>query len=99
MTCAEYAARGGTLTQPAYDRISLGVMQELNRYTSGRVAALSPMPEAVNRLIVELCDMTSAYSTDTDTDCVRARYRLICNYLSGIKTADGVPLLYRGVDA
>lgn len=98
MTYEEYIVRGGTLTQSAYDRIGIGVMRELDRYTSGRISALSPLPEPVRQLIAELCNMTSAYSTDTDADCYRARYDLICNYLSGIKTEDGTPLLYRGVD-
>ncbi len=98
MTYAEYTARGGTLTQTAYDRISIGVMQEINRYTFGRVAMLSPMPEPVKRLIVELCELSSAYSTDTDADYRTARRELIYNYLAEIQTADGVPLLYRGAD-
>lgn len=98
MTYAEYTARGGALTQPAYDRISIGVMQEINRYTFGRAAKLSPVPEPVKRLIVELCELSSAYSTDTDANYRTARRELIYTYLAGIKTADGTPLLYRGAD-
>ncbi|MBQ9428613.1 MAG: hypothetical protein IJU41_03605 [Clostridia bacterium] len=99
MTYAEYTQRGGMLTQTAYNRIIVGVMAELNRYTFGRVATLSPLPETVKRLIVELCDMSSTYNTDTDADYAAARYHLICNYLSAETTAVGTPLMYRGVEA
>lgn len=98
LTYAEYKTLGGDLEQRVYDRIVHGVMREIDRHTFGRVSKLTPMPEAVKRLIVELCALAVPYNTDTDENYIKHKERLICSYLADVKTADGTPVLYRGVD-
>ena len=99
LSYAEYRNLGGTLEEAAYERVSFGVFADIDRCTFGRVSRLTPMPEAVKRLIVELCAIAAPYNTDTDDDLCRHKIRLIYSYLSGVCMADGTPLLYRGVDA
>ena len=99
LSYAEYSNLGGTLEEAAYERVSFGVFADIDRCTFGRVSKLAPLPEAVKRLIVELCAIAAPYNTDTDDDLNRYKIRLIYSYLSGVCTADGTPLLYRGVDA
>ena len=99
LTYAEYKTLGGELEQTVYDRILYGVMREIDLYTFGRVSKLAPLPEAVKRLIVELCALAHPYNTDTDANYTQHKAQLILSYLSNVKTADGTPVLYRGVDA
>lgn len=99
LSYAEYRNLGGTLEETAYERVSFGVFADIDRCTFGRVSKLSPMPEAVKRLIVELCAIAAPYNTDTDDAYRQHKVQLIYAYLSGVCTADGTPLLYRGVDA
>lgn len=99
LSFAEYKTLGGTLEEAAYERVSFGVLAEIDRCTFGRVSKLAPLPEAVKRLIVELCAIAAPYNTDTDDAYRQHKVQLIYAYLSGVCTADGTPLLYRGVDA
>nr|DAG40382.1 MAG TPA: head-tail connector protein [Caudoviricetes sp.] len=99
LSFAEYKTLGGTLEETAYERVSFGVFADIDRCTFGRVSKLSPMPEAVKRLIVELCAIAAPYNTDTDDAYRQHKVQLIYSYLSCVCTADGTPLLYRGVDA
>lgn len=99
LSYAEYRNLGGTLEETAYERVSFGVFADIDRCTFGRVSKLSPMPEAVKRLIVELCAIAAPYNTDTDDAYRQHKVQLIYSYLSCVCTADGTPLLYRGVDA
>lgn len=99
LTYAEYRMLGGGLEAAAYDRVAYGVMRDIDLFTFGRASKLTPMPETVKQLVVELCEIAAPYSTDTDDDCRRHKYQLIYSYLADVKTADGVPLLYRGADA
>lgn len=99
LSYAEYKTLGGTLEEAAYERVSFGVLAEIDRCTFGRVSKLAPLPEAVKRLIVELCAIAAPYNTDTDDAYRQHKVQLIYAYLSGVCTADGTPLLYRGVDA
>ncbi len=99
LSYAEYKTLGGTLEEAAYERVSFGVLAEIDRCTFGRVSKLAPLPEAVKRLIVELCAIAAPYNTDTDDAYRQHKVQLIYSYLSGVCTADGTPLLYRGVDA
>lgn len=99
LTYAEYKTLGGSLEQTAYDHILYGVMREIDLHTFGRVSKLAPMPEEVKRLIVELCELTHPYNTDVDANYTQHKAQLIRTYLADVKTADGTPVLYRGVDA
>lgn len=99
LSYAEYKTLGGTLEEAAYERVSFGVFAEIDRCTFGRASKLAPLPEAVKRLIVELCAIAAPYNTDTDDAYRQHKVQLIYSYLSCVCTADGTPLLYRGVDA
>ena len=98
LSYAEYKMLGGDLEAAAYDRVVYGVMRNIDLFTFGRASKLTPMPEAVKRLIVAMCAVAAPYNTDTDDECRKHQYRLAQAYLSDVRTADGVPLLYRGTD-
>lgn len=99
MTYAEYKTLGGDLEQTVYDRVLYGVMREIDLYTFGRASKLTPLPEAVKRLAVELCALAAPYNTDTDEKYSQHKAELIRSYLADVRTDDGTPVLYRGVDA
>ncbi len=99
LTYAEYQMLGGDLEAAVYDRVAYGVIREIDRHTFGRVSKLTPMPEAVKRLIVELCAIAVPYNTDTDAEYAKRKNELICEYLADVTTEDGTPVLYRGVEA
>lgn len=58
-----------------------------------------PLPKKIQCLIVELCELAAPYGSDTDDKLQRHKDRLIRTYLANVKTSEGIPLLYRGVDA
>lgn len=99
LSFAEYKNLGGTLEEAAFERVSFGALADIDRYTFGRASKLTPMPETVKRLLVELCAIAAPYSTDTDAALRQHKEQLIRAYLAGVRAEDGTPLLYRGVDA
>ena len=96
----EYVNLGGSIEDfMLFERVQHGVIRELDRYTFGRVSKLDPVPEEVKHLITELCELAVPYGSDTDDKFQSYKDRLIRTYLADVKTADGTPVLYRGVDA
>lgn len=107
----EYKEMGGTLDDAAFSRFEFKAEKLIDQHTFGRLKGLTEQPEAVKRLIFELISMeqktdngivqsvsNDGYSeTYAVIDNEQKSVCLIAAYLSREKTADGTPLLYRGV--
>ena len=110
---SEYLSMGGTLTGSAFRRAEKRAEALIDRMTQGRLRNESPVRECVKELVFELIrtgyraegtdvrsvsndGYTVSYGTRQET--ARSSAGLIRDYLSEETTAEGVPLLYAGVD-
>lgn len=112
LTYADYESMGGTLKQAVFQRLEFKARSLVDTRTFGRLKGLTEAPEAVKRLIFELvavseADIAGGAVTSVSNDGYSETYAVVNNeekalnliaaYLSTERTADGTPLLYRGV--
>lgn len=107
----EYTEMGGTLAVAAFSRFEFRARAIIDQHTFGRLKGLAEQPEAVKKLMFELMaeedkeqnGVIQSVSNDgySETYAVADNEQravvLIAAYLAQEKTADGTPLLYRGV--
>lgn len=114
LTEAEYEEMTGGETPSAYRATEYKMRMLVDTYTFGRLKDFDEIPEEVKMLMAELIDLTEAHKTaevaSQSNDGVSVTFReqsqtyeeeceaLIRTYLDGIKTADGTPILYCGVN-
>lgn len=111
LTREEYKEMGGTMDDAAFLRFEFKARKLIDQHTFGRLKGLTEQPEAVKRLVFELIAVehkndngilqsvsNDGYSeTYAVVDNEQKSVCLIAAYLAQEKTADGTPLLYRGV--
>lgn len=107
----EYVRMGGTLNEAAFSRLEFKARKLIDQHTFGRLMGLTEQSEVVKKLVFELMvveekeqnGVLQSVSNDgySETYAVANNEQkstcLIAAYLSQEKTADGTPLLYRGV--
>ena len=110
LTYTDYTTKGGTLDETAFNRLEFKAEKLIDQYTFGRLTELTTQSEAVQNLVFELiglADKDDAAVTSVSNDGYSESYaaadftiksdNLIYSYLAREKTADGTPVLYRGV--
>lgn len=108
---SEYTEMGGTLSDVAFFRLEFKARTLIDQHTFGRVKALTETPESVKKLMFELISVEEREENgviqSVSNDGYSETYAVVNNeqkstcliaaYLAQEKTADGTPLLYRGV--
>lgn len=111
LTFDEYREMGGSLDETAFSRLEFRARKIIDQHTFGRLMGLTAQSDAVKRLMFELMTVeqkeengilqsvsNDGYSeTYAVVDNEQKSVCLIAAYLAQEKTADGTPLLYRGV--
>ena len=113
LTYSDYTALGGTLPDTAFLHAEKRAEALIDRMTQGRLRDENPVREIVKELVFELIrtgyraegtDIRSVsndgytVSYGTQQELSRQSAGLVRDYLAEETAADGVPLLYAGVD-
>lgn len=113
LTYAEYAEMGGALDCAAFTAYENEAEILIDYYSFERLKSFITIPERVKQLVFKLVflsekdedtrgkasESNGSYSVSYRTSDERSieTTALIRQYLIGVKTADGTPLLYKGV--
>ena len=113
LSYAEYTAMGGTLDSVTFARLSFKADMMIDDASFGRCQDIFPIPDEIKELVFQLVKISETDDkggalASVSNDGYSESYAVVNNeqkaksllyyYLSNLKDAKGVPVLYKGVE-